>query len=262
MNDNDEFQSTPRPLEPGRRAIVVGASSGIGAALVHELVNHNYTVAALARRKVELQQVCDEANRRTTTGSATAYEHDVTDTESIAPLFQHIVQDLGGLDVIIYVAGIQPPVAPNEFDFKKDRAMVEVNLLGAMAWLNQAAQRFSQTRRGQIVGVSSISGDRGRAAFPGYHTSKGALSIYLESLRNRLSRRGVTVTTIKPGFVDTPLLANAEKTMWVVSPQEAAQQIREAVEAKKQVAYVPARWRWVMLIIRNIPSFIFRRMSI
>jgi len=260
MNVN-ELSSTPQPLEPRPRAIVVGASSGIGAALVQELVSHDYRVAALARRQPKLQQVCDEANQSATVGHATAYEHDVTDTESIAPLFQHIVQELGGLDLIIYVAGIQPSIAPNEFSFEKDRAMVEVNQLGAIAWLNEAAMRFGRTGRGQIVGVSSISGDRGRAAFPGYHTSKGALTIYLESLRNRLSRRGVSVTTIKPGFVDTPLLANAEKTMWVVSPAQAAQQIREAIEGRKQVAYIPARWRWVMLIIRHIPSFFFRRMN-
>ena len=253
---------TPQPLQPTVRAIVVGASSGIGAALVHELVSHGYTVAALARRREQLQTVCDNANRHATTGHATAYEHDVTRTESVAPLFQEIVRDMAGLDLIVYVAGVQPQVAPNEFSFEKDAAMMHTNVLGAIAWLNQAALRFQQTRRGHIVGVSSVSGDRGRAAYPGYHASKGALSIFLESLRNRLSRRGVTVTTIKPGFVETPLLANAEKTMWVISAPDAARQIREAVEAGKQIVYIPARWRWVMLVIQHIPSFFFRRLNI
>ena len=251
-----------QPLEPIRRAIIVGASSGIGAALVHELVSHNYAVAALARRTEQLQEVCDAANRHAAAGRATPYEHDVTRSDAVAPLFQSIVRELGGLDLIVYVAGVQPDVAPNEYDFQKDAAMVQVNLLGAMAWLNLAAQRFHQARKGHIVGVSSVSGDRGRVAFPGYHASKGALSIYLESLRNRLSRRGVTVTTVKPGFVDTRLLANAKKTMWVISPQEAAQQIREAIDDGKQVVYIPGRWQWVMLIIRHIPSFIFRRLAI
>lgn len=253
---------TPQPLQQVARAIVVGASSGIGAALVNELVSHGYTVAALARREAQLQQVCDEANRLATNGSATAYLHDVTSTEEVPQLFQEIVRELGGLDLIIYVAGAQPPVAANEYNFQKDATMVEVNLLGAIAWLNEAAQRFHQTRQGHIVGISSVSGDRGRAAFPAYHASKGGLSIYLESLRNRLSRRGVTVTTIKPGFVDTPLLQNAAKTMWVISAPEAARRIREAIESGKQVAYIPARWRWVMLIIMHIPSFIFRRLNI
>lgn len=257
-----ESTFTTQPLHPIRRAIVIGASSGIGAALVQELVRHGYAVAALARRLDELQQVCEEANRHAAGTFAVAYQHDVTETDGVPSLFQEIVRALGGLDLVVYVAGIQPAVAPNEYDFEKDATMVQVNLLGAMAWLNQAAERFHHTRQGHIVGVSSVSGDRGRSAFPAYHTSKGALSIYLESLRNRLSRRGVTVTTIKPGFVKTRLLANADNPMWAISPQEAATQIRQAVEAGKQVAYVPARWRWIMLVIIHIPSFIFRRLSI
>lgn len=253
---------TTQPLHPIRRAIVIGASSGIGAALVGELVRHGYAVAALARRLDELQQVCAEANRHASGAIAVAYGHDVTETDEVPALFREIVQELGGLDLIVYVAGIQPQVAPGEYNFEKDADMVQVNLLGAMAWLNLAAERFHHTRQGHIVGVSSVSGDRGRSAFPAYHTSKGALSIYLESLRNRLSRRGVTVTTIKPGFVETRLLANAENPMWAISPQDAAAQIRQAVDAGKQVAYVPARWRWIMLVIIHIPSFIFRRLSI
>jgi short-subunit dehydrogenase len=249
------------PLQPLQRAIVVGASSGIGAALVHELVHHNYAVAALARRIDTLQDVCRAANRHAVTGRATPYEHDVTVTDAVAPLFQSIVKALGGLDLIVYVAGAQPEVAPNEYNFEKDAEMVKVNLLGAMAWLDEASLRFHHTRKGHIVGVSSVSGDRGRAAYPAYHASKGGFSIYLESLRNRLSRRGVTDTTVKPGFVDTRLLANAKNTMWVISPQEAAAQIRQAINDRKQIVYVPGRWRWIMLVIRHIPSFIFRRLS-
>lgn len=251
-----------RPLEPQPRAIVVGGSSGIGAAVVQELVRRDYVVAALARRKEKLHAVCESASARARRGEAHPYVHDVTDFDEVPHLFQRLTREIDGLDLIIYVAGIQPPVAPTEYDFEKDVAMVGVNLLGAMAWLNQAAGRFQQTHQGHIVGVSSIAGDRGRAAFPAYHTSKGALSIYLESLRNRLASHGATVTTIKPGFVDTSLLANADKTFWVISPQEAAQQICAAIEQKKQVVYVPARWRLVSLIIRSIPSFIFRRMNV
>lgn len=266
--DSQRISATQRPVEPQRplepqpKAIVVGASSGIGAALVQRLVRRGYVVAALARREDRLQKICQEAERVPGRGRALAYGHDVTDFEEVPERFRQIVADMRGLDLVIYVAGIQPQVAPNEYDFDKDAAIVGVNLLGAMAWLNQAATRFEQTQKGQIVGISSISGDRGRAAFPAYHTSKGGLSIYLESLRNRLSRRGVTVTTVKPGFVQTALLANAGKTMWVLTPEEAARQICEAIEEKRQVVYVPGRWRWISLIIRHIPSFIFRRLNL
>lgn len=250
-----------RPLEPQQRAIVIGASSGIGAALVRELAHNGYTVAAVARREAKLQELGDSVNTAVAPHTVHTYSHSVTEYDEIPTLFQTIVQQLGGLDLIIYVAGTQPPVTVNEYNFEKDRKMVEVNLLGAIAWLNQAALRFERAGRGQIVGIGSIAGDRGRVGSPVYNTSKAGLATYLESLRNRLTRHGVNVITVKPGFVDTVLLENAAKTFWVISPQEAATQIHTAIKRRKQTVYVPARWGLVGLIIRHIPSFIFRRLS-
>lgn len=245
-----------RPLEPQPRYIVVGGSTGLGAALVTQLAQQGARVAALARTQDALDRVCAPFT------NASPYVHDVTDFDAVPALFQQIVTDLGGLDGIFYVAGAQPTIAPDEYDFTKDKLMIDVNTLGAMAWLNEAAVRFSRAGAGRIVGVSSVSGDRGRSAFPGYHTSKAALSTYLEALRNRLDKQGVTVTTVKPGFMDTRLLENASKTMWVISPEDAARQILRAVENRAQIVYVPGRWRWIMLVIQHIPSFIFRRLSI
>jgi len=250
-----------RPLEPRQRAIVVGASSGIGAALVRHLARQGYLVAALARREAKLQELCEQVNRAVADERVLTYTHNVTDYEIIPGLFQTIVHDLGGLDLIIYVAGVQPRVALNEYDFEKDKQMINVNVLGAIAWLNQAALRFERAGGGNIVGISSIAGDRGRVGSPVYNSSKAALTTYLEALRNRLTRHGVTVTTIKPGFVDTVLLENAPKTFWVLSPEEAAERIDKAARHKKQTVYIPARWRLVSLIIRHIPSFIFQRLS-
>lgn len=250
-----------RPLERQKRAIVIGASSGIGAALVHKLAAEGYLVAALARREAKLQEVCAQVNTAVSATCALPYTHNVTDTQEIPGLFQTIVRDLGGLDLIIYVAGVQPNVAPDEYSFAKDEAMIQVNVLGAIAWLNQAAARFAQAGNGHIVGISSIAGERGRVGAPVYNSSKAALNTYLEALRNRLSRHGVSVTTIKPGFVDTVLLENAPKTFWVISPETAAHTIYQAIQKQKQTVYVPARWSLVGFIIRHIPSFVFRRLN-
>ncbi len=249
-----------RPLELKKRAIVIGASSGIGAALAQKLAATGYVVALLARREEELTAVCDHINA-TYPGMAHPYVHNVTDFAAIPALFQTVTRDLGGLDLIAYVAGIQPPVALDEYNFAKDEAMVKVNLLGAMAWLNEAAVRFQRAGAGHILAISSIAGDRGRVGFPAYHASKAGLNTYLEALRNRLAQHSVTVTTIKPGFVDTVLLENAPKTFWVISTEEAAVQITRAIRWKLQTVYVPLRWTLVGLIIRHIPSFIFRRLN-
>ena len=250
-----------RPLEPKKRAIVVGASSGIGAALVRHLAKQGYFVAALARREAKLQELCEQVNVAVENGRVLPYTHNVTDYDTIPALFQTVVHDLGGLDLIIYVAGVQPTVALNEYNFEKDQAMINVNVLGAIAWLNQAALRFERAGTGHIVGIGSIAGDRGRVGSPVYNSSKAALATYLEALRNRLTRHSVCVTTIKFGFVDTVLLENAAKTFWVISPQEAAERVYQSVEKKMQTVYIPARWGLVGLIIRHIPSFIFRKLS-
>lgn len=246
-----------RPLEPQQRAIVVGASSGLGAALVRHLAGQRYRVAAVARREAELAALRDSVG----SGLVCPYVHDVTEFEQAPLLFEQIVRDLGGLDLIIYVAAVQPPVAPGEYNFAKDQAMIQTNLLGAVAWLNQAAMRFERARHGHIVAISSIAGERGRVGSPVYNTSKAGLNTYLEALRNRLSRRGVTVTTIKPGFIDTELLKNAPKTFWVISADEAAAQTLDAIRRRRQVAYVPSRWRFVGLVVRAMPSAIFRRLN-
>jgi len=229
---------------------------------VRRLVEEGYRVAAVARREALLSELCQGINAALTEGDrAFPYQHDVTNTEEIPALFQQIVRDLGGLDLIVYVAGIQPAVEINEYSTEKDIATVKTNLLGAIGWLNEAALRFERAGSGHIVGISSIAGERGRVASPVYNASKAGLNTYLEALRNRLSRHGVTVTTVKPGFVDTVLLANAPVTMWVISPDEAARQIFASIKSRRQTVYCPGRWRWVGLVIRHIPSVIFRRMS-
>ncbi|NJN53864.1 MAG: SDR family NAD(P)-dependent oxidoreductase [Anaerolineae bacterium] len=257
----EAISNPTRPLEPQLRAIVVGASSGIGAALSRELVKQGYTVAALARRDTLLQELCQSVNTAVTPPKILPYTHNVTNYDEIPALFQQVVRDLGGLDLIVYVAGTQPNVALDEYNFEKDKVMIEVNLLAAIGWLNQAAQRFERAGSGHIVGISSIAGDRGRVGAPVYNTSKAGLNTYLEALRNRLTRHGVTVTTIKPGFVDTVLLENAPKTFWVISPEAAATAVYKAVRRHKQTIYLPTRWGLVAFIIRHIPSFIFRRMK-
>jgi NAD(P)-dependent dehydrogenase (short-subunit alcohol dehydrogenase family) len=252
-----------RPLEPQKRAIIVGASSGIGEALAEVLANEGYFVAVVARREALLAGLCERINSSEgDSGRAIFYAHNVTRYEETQSLFQQITRDLGGLDLIVYAAAIQSSMTEDEYDFEKDRAMIKVNLLGAIDWLDQAAFRFEREGAGHIVGISSLAGDRGRRMNPGYNSSKAGLDTYLEGLRNRLSRYGVSVTTIKPGFVDTRLLENAAKTMWVQTPKQAAKQIYKAIIRKKQVAYVPGRMRFVSLVIRHIPSPIFRRLNI
>ena len=243
------------------RALILGASSGMGAALARRLVRAGYTVALLSHRESELKAVCDEINASSGRTVAVPYVHDVRHFDEAPELLRQIVADLGGLDVVVYAAGVNYPPGVDRYDFDKDRQMLEVNLIGAFAWLNPVAAMFQSAGRGQIVAISSVAGDRGRVGNPGYNTSKAGLTTYLEALRNRLTRRGVNVLTVKPGFVKTEMLKAAQNPMFPITPEKAAEDIYAAMRLRKQQIYTPWFWTWIMLVVRNIPSIIFRRMS-
>lgn len=249
------------PLRPQPRGLIIGASSGMGAALARRLAREGYTLALVARRKSTLNSLCSEINKNNREIRALAYVHDVSNYSAIPDLLRRIIADLGGLDLVIYAAGVNYPPGIDTYDFESDRQMLEINLIGAFAWLNPIATLFQSAKRGQIVGISSVAGDRGRVGNPGYNTSKAGLTTYLEALRNRLTRHGVNVLTIKPGFVQTDMLKAAQKVMFPITADKAADDIWKAMRARKQQIYTPWFWSWIMFAIRNIPSPLFRRMS-
>jgi decaprenylphospho-beta-D-erythro-pentofuranosid-2-ulose 2-reductase len=243
-----------------RQAIIIGASSGIGAELARQLASSGCDVALIARREAELQALTDEINNAGG-GRASCYSHDVRCYSEVPALFQAVCRELDGLDLIIYASGVMPSLADEEYTFDKDKAIIEVNLLGAIAWINEAAQRFKATGSGTIVGISSVAGDRGRRGMPVYCTSKAALDTYLEAMRNRVGRYGVKVVTIKPGPVETPMTTGI-KMPFMIPATEAAQKILVAARRGARIAYVPAKWRLIMGIIRLIPSPIFQKMNL
>ena len=241
------------------RAVIVGASSGIGAETAKHLAARGCAVALLARRLVDLETVAGAI--RAAGGTAFVYAHDVTEYDAVPALFQSVCRDLGGCDAVIYAAGVMPRVSANEYDFAKDSAMIAVNVCGAVAWFNEAAVRFAAAGEGTIVGIGSVSGDRGRRGQPVYCATKAALETYLEALRNRVGRLGVRVVTVKPGPVDTPMTQGLTLPLLLPAP-EAARQIVAVAESGARVAYVPGVWRYLMAVIRAIPSPVFQKMNI
>jgi short-subunit dehydrogenase len=239
------------------KVVIVGASSGIGEAMARQLAQAGADVAIVARRESELTRLAGEYP-----GKLRPYVHDVANVDEVPALFERIERDLGPVDGLIYAAGVMPKLEEGEYAFAKDRAMVTVNLLGAMSWMNQAAARFEAARAGTILGISSIAGERGRRGNPAYCTTKAALTTYLESLRNRCSRYGVNVVTVKPGFVDTAMTRGMKGLFWLISPEKAAQNsLALARKGSSGSAFVPSRWALVALIVRSLPSFIFRKLN-
>jgi len=244
----------------------VGASSGIGAALARRLGEAGCRLALLARRELELAHVADTINLGASSSDphalARPYVHDVTLPADVPPLFARVVGELGGLDLVVYAAGVMPPVGETEYSLHKDRQTLEVNLLGAIAWLNQAAEHFARTRAGTIVGISSVAGDRGRRGNPAYCASKAALDTYLEALRHRLVRSRVAVVTVKPGPVDTRMSAGVRRRPFLISADRAAREILAAARRGTPVAYVPRVWRPIMFAVRSLPHALFARLDL
>ena len=268
MSDTFPAGDSPRPapvtpLNPRRRGIIIGASDGLGAELARKLAQDGFSLALLARRREKLDALCAEINTAMNERRALAYVHDVAEYDKVPALLRKIVGDLGGLDLVIFVAGVNyPPGGIDKYNFENDRKMIEINLIGAMAWLHPIAEMFQAAKAGQIVGIASVAGDRGRVGNPGYNTSKAGLATYLEALRNRLTRHGVNVLTVKPGFLKTEMLKAAQgATPFAIEPSRAANDIVKAMKKRKQVIYTPSIWRWIMLAIQHTPSVIFRRLS-
>ena len=243
-----------------QRAIVVGASSGIGAEIARQVAAGGAAVALVGRRAAELEAVA--AAIRAAGGRALVAVHDVRAAAEVPERFEALVAELGGLDLLVYAAGIMPACEEGVYDLAADRATLEVNALGAMAWTALAAARFEAARAGTIVGLSSIAGERGRRTNPAYTTSKAALTAWLEALRNRVSRHGVNVVTVKPGYVDTVMTRGMRGLLWLIPPARAAAiTLRIARRGGSPSAFVPARWAVVAWVVRHVPSRLFRRLN-
>lgn len=265
MKNHDEIWAG-RPV-----AVVIGASTGIGAALGRKLVEQGFLVALVARRAEKLDALAAELNARFPAKGnvpvARPYLHDVRDFDAVAELFDRIRHEMGEsggeLSVVIYAAGTMPPGEHDRWTFEDERAMVETNLLGAMAWLDASADVLRRIGRGTIVGISSVAGDRGRKGNSAYMASKAGLTTYLESLRYRLHGTGVRVVTVKPGYVATPMTAGMKLPgPLMISANEAAESIARLCLGGGTVAYIPGYWRLIMLVVKSLPGALLVRLPI
>ncbi|HEV3311391.1 MAG TPA: SDR family NAD(P)-dependent oxidoreductase [Chloroflexota bacterium] len=243
-------------------AVVVGASSGIGEAVARQLAADGTIVTLVARRLDLLESIADSVNEGRESEMARVVVADVRDADASDRAFQEVLERGPPLDLIVYSSGIMPKGSREGFPTREDVAAVETNLLGAVVWLNAAARYFQARGHGTIVGIGSIAGDRGRQGNPVYNATKAGLATYLEALRNRLARDGVTVVTIKPGFIRTPLIGS-NRVFPPASPADvAAADIIRAARAGRRVAYVPGWWWWVAAFIKIVPSPIMERLPL
>jgi len=243
------------------RILILGATSAIAEQIARRYAERGAQLMLVARDKTKLKRLSEDLVVR---GAQQAEWHsvDLNDFTRHEALLVETEKQLGGLDMVLITYGTLGDQRAGEQDFALAQQELQTNCLSVLSLLTLIANRFEAQQSGTIAVISSVAGDRGRQSNYIYGTAKGALSLFLQGLRNRLYKAGVQVLTIKPGFVDTPMTREFSKGLLWVKPEVIADGIVRAVEKRKDVVYLPFFWRYIMLIIKLIPEFIFKRLSL
>jgi len=244
-----------------KSVLILGATSSLARAVATLLACEGARLYLAGRDVFEVERIAaDLAVRYRANVKWDAFE--ATEYGEHREFFDRVVAALGGLDIVVSSLGELGDQALAQTDCEHARRIMDSNYTGVASILAQAANYMEEQGKGLIVGISSVAGDRGRQSNYVYGSAKGACSLFLQGLRNRLSRRGVRVITVKPGFMDTKMTFGKQGMFLVASPEAAAGAIVRGMRGSGDVLYVPWFWRWIMLIIRLIPEPIFKRMKL
>lgn len=239
-----------------KKAIVVGATSGIGRELVKVLAQAGYEIGVSGRRIELLNNLAQELSAH----KITVQEMDITLFDQARSQLEDLIKHLGGLDLLIINAG----VGDLTLNWDKELNIINTNATGFAALANTAFHYFAAQNSGHIVGISSVAAERGNGQSPSYSATKAFMSTYLQGLKYRAVRKklNIAVTDIRPGFVDTPMTQKNKFPMpWMATPQKAARQIMAAIDRKASVAYITRRWRIVSWLMRFIPDAVFAKIG-
>ncbi|MDF0597158.1 SDR family oxidoreductase [Psychromarinibacter halotolerans] len=240
--------------------ILLGATSSMARAMARALAERGDGVILAGRDADELQAMADDARLRGARLAETAV-FDARDPETFAPIIARAETLEGTINAAVFV-GSMPEQAQIDADPSLIDGTVTDSFTGPARLLTMLAPVMETRGKGTVVGVGSVAGDRGRVGNYVYGAAKAGFATYLSGLRNRLTRAGCHVVTVKPGFVDTGMTWGIEGMFLVASPDKVAADILKAVRKKRNVIYTPFFWRYIMLIIRSVPEPIFKKLSI
>jgi decaprenylphospho-beta-D-erythro-pentofuranosid-2-ulose 2-reductase len=239
--------------------LIIGAKSDIAKATAREYAKNGYDLYLAARNSSELEEFANDVTVRTER-TVQIVELDILDYKSHQAFYDQLEEKpLGVISAIGYL-GEQEKA---QSDFDEAQQIVDTNYTGVVSLFNIIANDFEHRRSGFMVGISSVAGDRGRKSNYIYGSAKAAHTAYLSGLRNRLYDAQVHVMTVKPGFVATKMTEGMDlPEKLTAQPEEVAGDIYNAQQKRKNVLYTKWMWRWAMLIIKMIPEWKFKGMSI
>ena len=236
--------------------LILGAASDIARACAHRYAQDGYAVQLAARDAAALEGDAQDIRLRHGV-DVTCHAFDVLDTDG----FAGFIAGLPNLpDTVLCAVGFMGDQSASEGDPNAATIVMRSNFEGPALILGLLAQQFVTRKHGVIIGISSVAGDRGRASNYVYGSAKAGFTAFLSGLRNRLSRSGVQVITVKPGFVATRMTEGMDlNPRLTAQPEAVAEAIRRAEVKRRDVIYVKGVWRLVMAIIRALPEWAFKK---
>jgi len=244
-----------------RHILIIGATSAIAEATARRFAHNGDRLYLVARNQERLVAMAGDLQTRGAAQVETMVL-DANDTTKHADLIRQAETTMGGLDTILVAHGTLSDQKACEASFDETLKELQTNCLSVISLLTHVANRFEEQKRGTIVVISSVAGDRGRQSNYVYGTAKAAVTTFLQGLRNRLYRSGVAVITIKPGFVDTPMTTSFRKGALWASADQIGDGIYRAIQRKMDVVYLPWFWKFIMVVIRLIPENFFKKMNL
>lgn len=244
-----------------KKILIIGATSAIAEATAKRFAAQGHSLFLWARNTVRLESMAQDLRVR---GASTVYSEtfEASACDTHQALLEQTKATLQGLDLVLIAHGTLSDQKACESSAELTMQELQTNTISIISLLTILANHFEKQGHGCIAVISSVAGDRGRQSNYVYGTAKGALSIFLQGLRNRLYKSGIQVLTIKPGFVDTPMTADFPKGPLWASPDKVASDIDRAIQNKKDLLYTPRFWWLIMMIIKSIPEAIFKKLSL
>jgi short-subunit dehydrogenase len=235
-----------------KQGIIIGASSGIGWELAVQLAAKGYQLGLVARRLEKLEQLSNSL-----TGDHFVVRSDVTDVQQAQDALNELIKKMGNVELIILNSGVGQ--MEKKLDWPTQREMIDVNIRGFVALTLVSMDYFMARGSGHLVGISSVSAHMSSGLAPTYVATKAFVSSYLNGIRSRAeySKLPITVTTVEPGFVDTPMVQG--NPMWTAPVKKAVTQLVSAMLKRKGHIYVTKRWRLVAWILNLTPKWLMRR---
>ena len=243
-----------------RVVLITGASSGIGRALASELGRRGARLALTARRGEELLKVADEVERAG--GEALALPADVRDPEALKGVVEQVRERWGRVDVLVANAGMSSTTAATRLDAGEVGDVITVNVIGVVNSVAAVLPSMLERGAGHLVAISSLASFRGMPKSGAYSASKAAVSTFFESLRVDLSKSGIDVTVIHPGFIRTPMTANRKKKLpYLLEVDDAACRIVRAVERRARTYAFPWQLASLVRVIKHLPGRLYDRLA-